>query len=140
MGIETVIAFVLLFSALLSFILEKVSLDVTALCLLAIILTISSVGILENWPSPKEVLYIFTNEAPLTIAAMFVISSSLNKSRVLESVSQYLEKFCEFTKHTKSEFFEIAEKFRNRSIWKKIKGRDNKWYIPKFIINKDIWN
>ena len=95
MGIETVIAFVLLFSALLSFILEKVSLDVTALCLLAIILTISSVGILENWPSPKEVLYIFTNEAPLTIAAMFVISSSLNKSRVLESVSQYLEKFCE---------------------------------------------
>ena len=93
MGIETVIAFVLLFSALLSFILEKVSLDVTALCLLAIILTISSVGILENWPSPTEVLYIFTNEAPLTIAAMFVISSSLNKSRVLESVSQYLEKF-----------------------------------------------
>ena len=95
MGIETVIAFVLLFSALLSFILEKVSLDVTALCLLAIILTISSADILENWPSPKEVLYIFTNEAPLTIAAMFVISSSLNKSRVLESVSQYLEKFCE---------------------------------------------
>ena len=51
-----------------------------------------------------------------------------------------LDKFCEFTKHTKSEFFEIAEKFRNRSIWKKIKGRDNKWYIPKFIIKKDIWN
>lgn len=51
-----------------------------------------------------------------------------------------LEKFCEFTKHTKSEFFEIAEKFRNRSIWKKIAGKDNKWYIPNFIIDKDIWN
>ena len=94
MGIETVIAFVLLFSALLSFILEKVSLDVTALSLLAIIMLISSAEILENWPSLKEVLFIFTNEAPLTIAAMFVISSALNKSRVLEQISNYLQKFC----------------------------------------------
>ena len=89
MGIETVIAFVLLFSALLSFILEKVSLDVTAISLLALIMLLSSAEILTYWPSLKEVLYVFTNEAPLTIAAMFVISSALNKSRVLEQVSNY---------------------------------------------------
>ncbi len=94
MGIETVIAFVLLFSALLSFILEKVSLDVTAISLLALIMLLSSAEILTYWPSLKEVLYVFTNEAPLTIAAMFVISSALNKSRVLEQVSNYLQKFC----------------------------------------------
>ena len=95
MGIETAIAFALLFSALLSFVLEKVSLDVTALCTLSVILVISSLGFLENWPTPTEVLFIFTNEAPLTIAAMFVISSSLNRCKVLEKISQYLEKFCE---------------------------------------------
>ena len=94
MGIETAIAFVLLFSALLSFILEKVSLDVTAISLLAVIMLLSSVEILPSWPSLKEVLYVFTNEAPLTIAAMFVISSALNKCRVLEQVSNYLQKFC----------------------------------------------
>ena len=95
MGIETAIAFALLFSALLSFVIEKVSLDVTALCTLSVILVISSLGFLENWPTPTEVLFIFTNEAPLTIAAMFVISSSLNRCKVLEKISQYLEKFCE---------------------------------------------
>ena len=94
MGIETAIAFALLFSALLSFVIEKVSLDVTALCTLSVILVISSLGFLENWPTPTEVLFIFTNEAPLTIAAMFVISSSLNRCKVLEKISQYLEKFC----------------------------------------------
>lgn len=96
MEIETAIAFILLFSALLSFVLEKVSLDVTALCLLALILAISGIGILEKWPSPKDVLLIFANEAPLTIAAMFVISSALNKSNVLERISQYLEKFSSY--------------------------------------------
>ena len=96
MEIETAIAFILLFSALLSFVLEKVSLDVTALCLLALILAISGIGILEKWPSPKDVLLIFANEAPLTIAAMFVISSALNKSNVLERISQYLGKFSSY--------------------------------------------
>ena len=55
--------------------------------------------------------------------------------------SEYdLKKFCEFTKHTRNEFLKIAENFRNKSIWKKIPGKDNKWYIPNFIIEKDIWN
>ncbi len=96
MEIETIIAFALLFFALISFFLEKVSLDTTSLSVLAIILVISSLGLLNNWPSTKEILFVFTNEAPLTIAAMFVISSALNKSKVLESISQYLEGFCGF--------------------------------------------
>ncbi len=94
MGIETAIAFVLLVTALISFVLEKVSMDITAITLFAIIACISSGGFLEFWPSITEVFSVFSNDAPLTIASMFILSTSLSKCHVLEQISNYLGKFC----------------------------------------------
>ena len=93
---ETLLAFGLLIVTLVSFLMEKVSVDTTALTLLGIILIFSGLEISENWPSVPKILSVFSNEAPLTIAAMFVISASLNRCRLIEQTSDYLGKFCKY--------------------------------------------
>ena len=93
---ETILAFGLLLSALCSFILEKVSVDVTAITLLGVILIFSGLGVSENWPSVSKVLSVFSNEAPITIAAMFIISASLNQCRLIEQASESLGRFCKY--------------------------------------------
>lgn len=86
----------LLFAALISFLLEKVSVDVTALCLLGLIFAISGLNLSDKWPGLDEVFLVFSNEAPLTIAAMFVISASLNRCRLIEQASEALGKLCKY--------------------------------------------
>ena len=73
---------------------EKISVDVTALALLASILMISFFGNLSAWPSYKDILQVFSAEAPITIAAMFVISAALNRCRIIEQMTDFLGKFC----------------------------------------------
>ena len=41
-------------------------------------------------------------------------------------------KFCNFTSITSKRFFTIAEKHRNKKIWKK--DSKNKWYIKNYLI------
>lgn len=94
MGIESSIAFLLLAATLVSFVLEKVSIDITAITLFAVIASVASLGLFENWPSLVDVFLVFSNEAPLTIASMFVLSASLSKCHILEQFSNYLSKFC----------------------------------------------
>ena len=93
---ETILAFGLLIVTLVSFFMEKVSVDTTALTLLGVILIFSGLEISDNWPSVSNILSVFSNEAPLTIASMFVISASLNRCRLIEQTSDYLGKFCKF--------------------------------------------
>lgn len=93
---ETILVFVLLFCTVISFVLEKVSVDVTALTLLGLILVFSGLKISEKWPTVSEVLSVFSSEAPITIAAMFVISASLSKCRLIESISETLGKLCKY--------------------------------------------
>ena len=63
---ETAFALTLLVVTLISFLLEKVSVDITALTLLGVILVISAFEISENWPPVSKVLTVFSNEAPIT--------------------------------------------------------------------------
>ena len=93
---EVILAFSLLLFGLVSFLLEKVSIDTTALVLLGVILIVASSGFSEKWPSLNEVLSVFANEAPITIAAMFVISTSLNRCKLIEQVSESMGRFCKY--------------------------------------------
>jgi di/tricarboxylate transporter len=93
---ESTLALGLLVATLVSFVLEKVSVDVTALVLFGIIIAISGLELSEQWPSLDRVLSVFANEAPLTIAAMFIISAALNRCRVIEQASETLSKFCKY--------------------------------------------
>ena len=94
----------LLLATLVSFVLEKVSVDITALALFGIIIAISGLELSEQWPSLDRVLSVLANEAPLTIAAMFIISAALNRCRLIEQASETLSKFCKYgyTKFTLS--------------------------------------
>ena len=96
MEIEAIVSFILLGCALLSFLLEKISIDITALAILSVILLVSCFGNFSLWPHYGQVLQVFSSEAPLTIAAMFVISSALNQCRVIEQISKLLGVFCKF--------------------------------------------
>ena len=93
---ESTLAVGLLVATLVSFVLEKVSVDVTALALFGIIIAISGLELSEQWPSLDRVLSVFANEAPLTIAAMFIISAALNRCRLIEQASETLSKFCKY--------------------------------------------
>ncbi len=96
MEIEAIISFVLLGFALCSFFWEKVSVDVTAIILLAVILLISCINIFPTWPKYKEIFSVFSAEAPITIAAMFIISAALNRCKIIEQMSDLLGYFCKF--------------------------------------------
>ena len=96
METEAILSFLLLGCALCSFFWEKVSVDVTAIVLLAAILLISCFGNFPLWPSYREILSVFSAEAPITIAAMFVISAALNRCRIIEQMTDFLGIFCKY--------------------------------------------
>ena len=48
-----------------------------------------------------------------------------------------IKKFCKYVGISKLEFFKIAEKFRNKKIWKK---RKKKFFIENFLIENWNWN
>lgn len=96
MDLEIIAVFILLTITIAAFILEKVSVDVTALALMGVLFSISSLNLSPKWPELSELLIVFSNEAPLTIACMFVISAALSKCRIIEQASKYLSKFCRY--------------------------------------------
>ena len=59
----------------------------------------------------------------------------LIKERGEQPPLEDIEKFCDFTAITVSEFFTLIERFRNLTIWSK---QNDYWYIKDFLI-KD-WN
>ena len=87
---EILFVFALLALALASFVWEKLPPDVTALSLFAILL---ATGIL---PSEKA-FSVFSNPAPLTVGAMFIISAALDKCGVIERLAMGLQGLSRFS-------------------------------------------
>ena len=91
---EIVFAFSVLAWALFSFIKEKLSTDVTAITVFAVVVATSviahNLAIEVALPKIEEILGVFANPAPVTIAAMFVVSAALSKCHVIEGISTFL--------------------------------------------------
>lgn len=87
---EIIFVFVLLALALASFAWEKLSPDVTALSLFAILLVS---GLL---PAEKA-FSVFSNPAPLTVGAMFIISAALDKCGVIDRLALSLQGLATFS-------------------------------------------
>ena len=81
---EIFLIMVLLVGALVSFALEKVPPDVTALSLLAVLL---ATGLL----SMDQALQSFSNPAPLTVGCMFIISAALEKCGLIDRLAIHFE-------------------------------------------------
>jgi di/tricarboxylate transporter len=87
---EILFVFALLVLALGSFVWEKLPPDVTALSLFAILLVS---GVLPY----EKAFSVFSNPAPLTVGAMFIISAALDKCGVIDTLASSLQGLSKFS-------------------------------------------
>ncbi len=81
---EIAFVFLLLGAAFASFVWEKVPPDVTAIALFALLL-------LSGIVPTKDLFAVFANPAPITVAAMFILSAALVKCGLIDRVSHLVE-------------------------------------------------
>ncbi len=79
MSWEIFFVFGLLVFALVSFLVEKIPADQTAITIFALVLAAGLLPGENSFPEIDELLTVFANPAPLTIAAMFILSAALEK-------------------------------------------------------------
>ena len=82
MSLETLQPYIVLALVILVFgtmVTERIRVDVIALSSLSLLLVTGLI-------SPKEGFAVFSNEAPLTVAAMFVLSAALERTGVVETI------------------------------------------------------
>ncbi|MCG8458834.1 MAG: SLC13 family permease, partial [Holophagales bacterium] len=87
---EIAFVLVLMAGAVTSFLLERIPPDQTAISVLGIVLFVAALPIESSLPSVGQLLGVFGNAAPVTIAAMFVLSAALEKCGVIESMASAL--------------------------------------------------
>jgi di/tricarboxylate transporter len=94
---EMIFVAVLVVAAVASFIAEKIPVDVTAITLFSVLLTVSIISQSPSLPSLERLLLVFANSAPLTIAAMFIISLALEKCGAIDAMTGFLGKTTELS-------------------------------------------
>lgn len=90
MDLEIIFVFGLFFFTVISFIWEKIPSDLTAILTFTAILIAGFFG--EQLPKVDELLNVFSNPAPMTIAAMFTISAALQKCGIIDQLAKLLGK------------------------------------------------
>jgi di/tricarboxylate transporter len=81
---EIAFIFLLLLASLVSFVWEKIPPDLTAMTLFVVLI---ATGLLDV----KRAFTVFANPAPLTVAAMFILSAALVKCGAIERISLLVE-------------------------------------------------
>ncbi|MCH2036297.1 MAG: anion permease [Puniceicoccaceae bacterium] len=89
---EILFVFALLLFAVVSFVWERISADLTAITVFAVLLFISMLSSSEGLPSLHVLLGVFSNSAPLTIAGMFIVSSALERTGAIDQITAYLRR------------------------------------------------
>jgi di/tricarboxylate transporter len=89
---EILFVFVVLIVTVGSFIWERVPTDVTALTAFGVILLAGSLPFFDTLPETKQLFEVFSSTAPLTIAAMFIISAALEKTGGIELIASRVGK------------------------------------------------
>lgn len=89
---EILFVFGLLLFAIVSFMLEKIPADMTSLAVFGVLIFVSMLTKSAQLPGLEETLGVFSNSAPLTIAAMFIVSSALEKTGAIDLITAYLRK------------------------------------------------
>ncbi len=84
---EAIFVFAVLIGALVSFIWEKVSPDVTALASFGLIALVAIVSGSERLPGMETLFDVFSNPAPITIAGMFILSAALEQTGAIDKLA-----------------------------------------------------
>ncbi len=85
MDTDIALTLLVIFFTLVAFIREWASPDVLALTILCLVVALGLV-------SPAEMTNVFRNEAPLTIAALFIIGGALEKSGAIDHIGRVLKR------------------------------------------------
>ena len=89
---EILFIFGLLAFAIVSFIWERISADLTSLTVFGILLFVSMLTKSDALPTLEATLGVFGNSAPLTIAGMFIVSAALERTGAIDLITGYLRK------------------------------------------------
>jgi di/tricarboxylate transporter len=89
---EILFIFGLLVFAIVSFIWERISADLTSLTVFGILLFVSMLTKSDALPTLEATLGVFGNSAPLTIAGMFIVSAALERTGAIDLITGYLRK------------------------------------------------
>jgi di/tricarboxylate transporter len=92
MSWEIAFVFLLLIFAIVSFVWEKIPADLTATVVFGVLLFVSALSSSEHLPGVDDLLNVFSNSAPLTIAAMFIVSTALERTGAIDLITSYLRK------------------------------------------------
>jgi di/tricarboxylate transporter len=89
---EILFIFGLLVFAIVSFIWERISADLTSLTVFGVLLFVGMLTKSDALPTLEATLSVFGNSAPLTIAGMFIVSAALERTGAIELITGYLRK------------------------------------------------
>jgi di/tricarboxylate transporter len=89
---EIIFVFALLAFAIVSFIWERISADLTAVTVFGILIFVSMLTKSDELPDLEALLNVFSNSAPLTIAAMFIVSGALERTGAIDLITSYLRR------------------------------------------------
>jgi len=84
---EIIFVLLLLLAAVFSFIREKFPVDITALVAFGVLIGVAMLSGSERLPTLDQFMQVFANPAPLTIAAMFIISAALEKCGAIDRLA-----------------------------------------------------
>jgi di/tricarboxylate transporter len=89
---EILFVFALLVFAIISFIWERIPADLTSLSVFGVLIFVAMLSQSEELPNLDQLLNVFSNSAPITIAAMFVVSAALERTGAIDLITRYLRK------------------------------------------------
>lgn len=92
MSWEIILVIGVLIAALTSFALEKISTDQTAIFVFVFLLLAQVITGSDNLPEVGALFSVFSNPAPLTVGAMFVVSMALEKCGAIDSLADLLKR------------------------------------------------
>ena len=89
---EIIFVFALLVFAIGSFIWERISADLTAITVFGVLIFVSMLTGSDSLPTLDDLLSVFSNSAPLTIAGMFIVSTALEQTGAIDQITAYFRK------------------------------------------------
>ena len=99
MSWEVIFICALVVAILVSFILERIPTDMTSILAFGILALASFLPFTESLPTMDQLLDVFSNPAPLAIAALFILSAALEKCGLIDSLAQLLERLTKLGYH-----------------------------------------
>jgi di/tricarboxylate transporter len=96
---EIIFICLLLVAALVSFVWERIPTDLTAILVFGALIVASALPGNRSLPDLEQLLSVFSNPAPLAIAALFILSAALERCGLIDGLAKILERLTKLGYH-----------------------------------------